>query len=471
MEATLIPLHKNTPHLTNNETLMLEVTIPKTLVDVPVPPPKHVCFVLDTSGSMRPVFKRLIKSVKAGFQKLRDQDSVSIISYSDKVTLLCEWNKCTDQLKTTLENKLNGVRCGGSTNISGALFKSIEQSLKVENGTVTTIFMTDGQANEGVTDINVLGTMLKKMVPENTTIHSLGFTADHNPIFLKKVAEVGNQGLYHFIENEDVLKGSFMDIIGKTFEVAYQNAVLNLGADEVNFSDHKTGKDFTTLTLGDLHLGETRKWIITAKFTAEKQVYDIAANVSGLNVINVKSEVVFCHMKVERGDDNTINDTVQKKLNLAVAAKALKTASAFAQKRDYAGAMKLVRETSHNLRGMPTLQRNLNTFADSMMDDDILETSSHRLTSYQQDLETENDSIFVAPPGIGLGLSPIKTPKKSKFMNFFPVSDDGFTDQNDASSHSVGSQSLVGNPPNLSRNSQSEGDNTGGKTIEASPRK
>ena len=128
--------------------------------------------------------------------------------------------------------------------------------------------MTDGQANEGVTDINNLGVMLKKMIPANATVHSLGFTENHNPIFLKKVAEVCNNGTYVFIENEDVLRGCFIEIIGKTMEVAYQNVRLNLvGKNIINFSNDQTGNDFSTLPLADLHIGETRRWVITTKFT------------------------------------------------------------------------------------------------------------------------------------------------------------------------------------------------------------
>ena len=464
MEVTLTPLHKNIQHLTNEEQLMVKIVVPKEFKDVPTLPPKHICFVLDTSGSMTGVFSTLIKSVKSGLSKLREEDSVCLICYDSIINLMCEWNKCTDSFKKTLEKKLNDLSCGGSTNISGALLKSIEQSMKVPKETVTTIFLTDGQANEGVTDINNLGVMLKKMIPDNTTVHSLGFTANHNPIFLKKVAEACNQGTYVFIENDDVLKGSFVDIIGKTMEVAHQNVKVTLVADDVNFSDAKTEKDFSTLPLGDLHVGETRRWIFTTKFTKESPTYEVRAKIESFNVIEVKSEVNFADNTLERGDDNTVNDEVQKRINLLSASKAVKKATEFAMKRDFLGAERILRHTSANLRGLPTIQQGLNELARGCSDNTILNTSSHRMTSYQQSLDTENDSIFTGTPSSVLGISPIKTPKKTVIDTFFPPSDSDEEEDTTAQKPELKRSIALQNPPASVPNSfqipQFEVDNT-----------
>ena len=464
MEVTLTPLHKNIQHLTNEEQLMVKMIVPKEFKDVPSLPPKHICFVLDTSGSMRGVFSTLIKSVKSGLSKLREEDSVCVICYQSTVTLLCEWNKCTDAFKKTLEEKLSTLSCGGSTNISGALLKSMEQSMKVPKETVTTIFLTDGKANEGVTDINNLGVMLKKMIPDNTTVHSLGFTAEHNPIFLKKVAEACNQGTYVFIENDDVLKGSFIDIIGKTMEVAYQNVKVTLVADDVNFSDAQTENDFSTLSLGDLHVGETRRWIFTTKFTKESPTYELRAKVEAFNVIEVKSEVNFKDVTLERGDDTTINSEVEKRINIISASKAVKKATEYAMKDDFLGAEKILRNTSANLRGLPTIQRGLNDLARGCSDNSILHTSSHRMTSYQQSLEVENDSLFNGPPNTVLGISPIKTPKKLPLVNtFFPPSDeeeDEATIQKPVLTRSTALQNPPASAPSSFQIPQFEVDNT-----------
>ena len=208
-------------------------------------------------------------------------------------------------------------------------------------------------------------------------------------------------------------------------EVAYQNVKVTLVADDINFSDAQTEKDFSTLSLGDLHVGETRRWIFTTKFTKESPTYEIRAKVEGFNVIEVKPEVNFADVIMERGDDNTVNAEVEKRINVLTASKAVKKATEFAMKRDFLGAEKILRHTSATLRGLPTIKEGLDELARGCSDNTILNTSSHRMTSYQQSLDTESDSIFIGPPSTGLlGISPIKTPKKMVVNTFFPPSDE-----------------------------------------------
>ena len=230
-------------------------------------------------------FDIVIESVISGISRLRNEDYVTIILYNCTVKVLCEWNKCSDVFKDTLKDKMKMLKCIGSTNISCALLQSIEQSMKVPEKEVTTLFLTDGKANEGVTDINNLGVLLKKLIPKNNVIHTLGFNVEHNPIFLKKISEVCNNGTYSFVKNEDELRCAFLEIIGKTMDVAYQNVKLTLEGDEINFYDLKSESDFSTLPLSDLHIGESKKELISMKFTKEKLNYCIRAKIESFNVI------------------------------------------------------------------------------------------------------------------------------------------------------------------------------------------
>ena len=424
MNISLIPLHKNIKHLENEEQLLVKVVAPKNIPEVDAIPPKHICFVIDISGSMTNVFKSVIQSVISGLNKLRDEDYVTVIVYNSTVRILCEWNKCSTVFKNTLKNKMKNLQCMNSTNISGAILKSIEQSMKKPNKKVTTILFTDGRANEGISDMNNLGVILKKLIPENNVLHALGFTAGHNPIFLKKISEVCNQGSYFFIENEDELQCSFTEIIGKTMEVAFQNVKLTLVGDDINFYDVKSEKDFSTLPLSDLHIGESKTCLITTKFTKEHSSYEIKAKIDSFNVIEMQREINFAEIILERGDDNTLNEDVEKRVNILKTSKAVKIASEFAEKSDYRSAEKILYEASKNLKGLPTIKSGLDKLALQCSDEKILNLCPPRLTSYQQSLEVEDDSIFISPPSTVLGISPIKTPKKKVVETFFPNSDD-----------------------------------------------
>ena len=417
MNSSFITHHVQVPHLAKDETFMLQLTTPELHKEIQTLPPKHICVVLDTSGSMTSTFKYVVKGLNIALDKLRSEDSISVVSYDTEVKLLCEWNKCTDSFKNALKGKLHDLKCRGGTNISGALLKAVEQCMKVKD-TVSVIFFTDGLATHGVTDINTLGIMLKRLIPENATMHALGYGKAHNPIFLQKCAEACNNGLYFYIENTDKLHGAFVDIIGKTFELFCQNLKLNLTGENVNFKCLSRAEDFENTSLGDINLNETLKFLFKAKFTKEVPSYNIKYKISGFNVIDVKETEVEGCFEISRGDDNSKDKNVENKVQLLRVSQAVKAAAAAASKRDYKLAESMVRCASDNLVGFPTIRKNLNELVNDFgRGADALQTSSHRLTSYQQDLMKGSTVFSNTPKQIVFGTSPI---------NFFPDDADEF---------------------------------------------
>lgn len=420
MIVNFIPHHSEIPQLETEEYFMLQMEVEKKIEDVETTPPKNIVFAVDTSGSMALTFHEMRRCLSLALHKLRPEDSVSILSYNSTVEIICEWNHCSEGFLKTVDQKLKDLQCNGGTNISGALLKCVEQSMKKDEP-VTVIFFTDGHANLGVTDINSLGIMAKKLIPENAVVHTLGFHKDHNPLFLKKISEVCNNGTYFFIENEDSLQGALLEIMGKTFEVVYQNMSVELQSDGMIF--HQDDKPIQTLSLGDMHLGEKKRWLVKGSFVEMKESYDINLTTKAYNVIGMSEFETKTTEEVKRGDTNVLNKDVQTKIDLTNAANAVKRAAEAVSKRKFKYAQSLVREASASLRGLPTVQKNLNNLVNEFHDEDedILSTSCHRLTSYQDELN-HSDSLFNGTPSQHLGLSPIKTPTKK--INFFPEEDE-----------------------------------------------
>ena len=267
--------------------------------------------------------------------------------------------------------------------------------------------------------------MLKRLIPDNTTVHALGYGKAHNPIFLQKCAEACNNGLYFYIENTDKLHGAFVDIIGKTFELFCQNIKVNLTGENVNFKCLTKGEDFENTSVGDINLNETKKWLFKAKFTKQVLSYNIKYRISGFNVIDVKETESEGFFEITRGDDNSTDKSVENKLQLLNVSKSVKRAALAASKRDYKLAESMVRCASERLVGFPSIQKNLDQLVnDFERGDDALETSSHRLTSYQQDLM--GGSVFsTTPKQVVFGTSPItRVPRRS--MNFLTDDVDEF---------------------------------------------
>ena len=224
--------------------------------------------------------------------------------------------------------------------------------------------------------------------------------------------------MYFFIENTDKLHGAFVDIIGKTFELYCQNLRLTITSEHVNFICLQKNEDFKTITLGDINLNETRKWLFKVRFTVVAN-YKISFAINGFNVIEVVENKVEDAFELTRGDDHSQNKTILDKLQLLSISKTIKDAALEASLGNFKAATSMIRGASDRITGFPSVRKNLNQLVKDFEDNDvILNSSSHRLTSYQQDLL--NDSLFTqAPHSVVLGTSPIKKSFKSKEINFF----------------------------------------------------
>jgi len=392
MDIHFKPLHIQLNHTQSNDYLMLQMTAPSSFNDIACAPPKRVCFVIDTSGSMADAIGTVTSALIKGVEKLRDQDSVCVVTYNSEVQLLCEWNNVTDGFKQVLTGKIRGLKVGGSTNISGALLKSMEQSMKAGDETVAIVFLTDGKANRGVTDINSLGPMIGKMVPPRTSIFTLGFGNEHDPMFMGKISEVA-RGSYYYIEHEDSVEDAFLGIIGKTMDICFQNLSLKVQADKMHFLNCATEQEFTTLHLGDMHLGEKKTWLFNAKYLEGLPNYQWTYEISGINVITTEAVCETGDASIDRGEDTSVDTLVQKRIRLTNASKQLKRATVEASKQNFNGAFNIIRETSMSMKGLPELQENLNDIANHLLDSNQM----FRMSSLEQSMR--DDSL--------LGLSPI----------------------------------------------------------------
>ena len=96
MKIQFKPLHTQLHHTQSDDYLLLQMTAPSSFGDITSAPPKRICFVIDTSGSMADAIGTVINALIKGVEKLREQDSVCVVVYDSEVQLLCEWNKVTD---------------------------------------------------------------------------------------------------------------------------------------------------------------------------------------------------------------------------------------------------------------------------------------------------------------------------------------------------------------------------------------
>jgi Ca-activated chloride channel family protein len=196
--------------------------------------PIDIAFALDRSGSMGGPGKiELVKqAVSAASHHLTDEDRVALVIFDHEVEVLHELTPATTAGKRRLERVLAGVHARGSTNLSGGWLTSCQQLAAGAriNGTARlqrSLLLTDGLANEGVTDPHELmhhATELRQRGIDTTTI---GVGHHFDEMLLSGMAEAGG-GSFQYISDTAMLRSFFEREIGTLMDIVAIRPVLSI---------------------------------------------------------------------------------------------------------------------------------------------------------------------------------------------------------------------------------------------------
>ncbi|XP_070594764.1 inter-alpha-trypsin inhibitor heavy chain H3-like [Erythrolamprus reginae] len=163
--------------------------------------PKNVAFVIDVSGSMH---GRKIQQAKEALTKivedLREEDHFNIILFESSAS---KWKD--NLIQATPENVnqskefIQQIRASGGTNFHDGIMTGIEilnkgYELKSvpERSASLVITLSDGAANDGVTDPTQIQENVKNATKGQYPIYNLGFGYDLDYAFLERIARENN---------------------------------------------------------------------------------------------------------------------------------------------------------------------------------------------------------------------------------------------------------------------------------------
>jgi Ca-activated chloride channel homolog len=267
-------------------------------------PATDLVIVLDRSGSMEgQKLGDACQAVIGLIDRLGPGDRLALVTYSDGVQTLSPLTSVTAANHRQLVSLAREVVSGGGTNLGGGLRQGIDLLLGMSGGERQrkVILISDGLANQGITDPAALGRMAAVAVENRFSVSTVGVGLDFNETLMTAIADHG-AGSYHFLEDPQSFARVFENELMASRRVAVADLQLRIplsagvtltdaggypvhqenGVAVVHPGDLLSGQQrsiFLTFsvptdTLGTIHLGRLQMQYV---FNGQSQQFDAPA--------------------------------------------------------------------------------------------------------------------------------------------------------------------------------------------------
>lgn len=169
-------------------------------------PPQALALVLDRSGSMKGAplreAKRCAEYVVAC---LRPSDSVSLTKFDNRVDRL--WPAAPLGDGVPQRAVISRIEAGGNTNLHGGWLEGVDTLTDVSGqGLKRVILLSDGQANEGLTDVEAIATQCAEWAARGITTSTYGLGDSFNEELMVAMARNGGGNHYYGDTAEDLME-------------------------------------------------------------------------------------------------------------------------------------------------------------------------------------------------------------------------------------------------------------------------
>lgn len=196
-------------------------------------PPVAVALVLDRSGSMGGrKLEMAKKAVNHAIQLLGPRDRLAIVAYDTEVDTLLEATEAVPEAKTLAMSRLQVIDARGGTDLHAGWARGaalLAASPAAADVTRRVLLLSDGQANQGETDPEVLARYAAERRATGITTTTFGLGTDFDEQVMSSLSTQGG-GNFYFIEHPAQISDFFTSELGETLEVVARDVRLMLSA-------------------------------------------------------------------------------------------------------------------------------------------------------------------------------------------------------------------------------------------------
>jgi Ca-activated chloride channel family protein len=348
--------------------------------------------VLDRSGSMHgSKLQKAKEAVEFIVKNLTKEDVFALTIYDHRVNTIIPSAKLTN--RTSIINQLRSIRDRGRTNLHGGVIegaKQVECAKHLEYRNVV-LLLSDGLANEGITDRNRIRDSIKDIYDGGISISTFGVGDDFDEDLLVDVADTAGGSFYFIATADDIPKNIEEEFKGLLATSAYNIEVAWQGLEGIKlrrvlgvpYEDRLS----SNTKLGDLRSGNELLVILDVMIPPSED-RDIDTEIMNFNIqwipqrgppTPVQSQAL-CIIRYT-SDENlltTENEQVLENVHLLEAAFVQYQAMELADQGDFSEAQRMMRAFQEKLEheiahsGSLELQR-LQQLNEQMMDDVLKE--------------------------------------------------------------------------------------------------
>ncbi len=190
--------------------------------------PINLSLVLDRSGSMGGTpLRNALKAAEKLVEYLQPEDYLSVVVYDDVAQTVLPPQLVSDQ--AAIKAVIKKIRVGGLTNLSGGWLMGCDhvKSQQTSSQLARVLLLTDGFANCGIREPEVLVKTAKEQAEAGVMTTTLGFGNGFNEDLLIDIAE-GGGGNFYFIQSADDAANVFSIEMESLTSIVGQNLSVNL---------------------------------------------------------------------------------------------------------------------------------------------------------------------------------------------------------------------------------------------------
>jgi Ca-activated chloride channel family protein len=326
-------------------------------------PPVNLAFVLDRSGSMDGQKLRLAaQAVEEGIGRLQPTDRFSVVMYDHDIDVLVPGTLANQHARRDAVDRLRTVSARGQTDLGGGWLAGCEQvaTALIADGVNRALLLTDGLANQGITDPDELGHHATELRARGVSTSTFGVGNDFDETLLQGMAQAGG-GHFYDIASAAAIRDHISSEVGETLEVVARDVALqvtlpegvrieSLGA----FPAREVGGR-TRIELGDLVSGQAVEVPMRLSFPLGRIGGTLHAVLGLVDRDDVLADATG-RLAWEYADDPA-NDTqprdreVDRVIARVFVARARREAVRLNRAGDYDGARKVLEATARRIKG------------------------------------------------------------------------------------------------------------------------